>query len=70
MAFSPHFTLITISFNNIQNNLQGDSGSPLVINGEIVGIASSYLHCGSSPSLFTKVYAFKTFIQEETNKNC
>ncbi|XP_058798701.1 chymotrypsin-2-like [Phymastichus coffea] len=44
----------------------GDSGSPLVVNGEIVGIASWVRNkrcANGSPDVYTNVYAYKDYIE-------
>ncbi|XP_001607047.2 chymotrypsin-1 [Nasonia vitripennis] len=42
----------------------GDSGGPLAVNKQVVGIASWVVPCGEGyPDVYTKVYAYKSWIQ-------
>lgn len=42
----------------------GDSGGPLTQNGELVGIVSQGVNCYVSPSVYTNVFYFKSWIEE------
>ncbi|XP_011502211.1 PREDICTED: chymotrypsin-2-like isoform X2 [Ceratosolen solmsi marchali] len=42
----------------------GDSGGPLILNGEVIGVISIGLPCGQGiPDVFTKVYSYLDFIR-------
>jgi trypsin len=44
--------------------LQGDSGSPLVKNGELIGIGSFIQPCGIGyPDIYTRIYVYSNFIR-------
>ncbi|NP_001166071.1 serine protease 133 precursor [Nasonia vitripennis] len=43
----------------------GDSGGPLAVNGELVGVASYVVECGKGhPDVYTNVYSYVNFIKK------
>ncbi|XP_011505736.1 PREDICTED: chymotrypsin-2-like [Ceratosolen solmsi marchali] len=46
---------------------RGDSGGPLISNGEIIGIASFVVPCATGvPDVYTRVYEYNSFIMQVT----
>ncbi|XP_011299246.1 chymotrypsin-2-like [Fopius arisanus] len=59
----------TISFSECRLSL-GDSGSPLVHNGEVIGVASWTVKCSNgTPQVFTDVFTYRDWIQDAMNWN-
>lgn len=51
-----------------EDSCRGDSGGPAVIDGNLVGIVSFGLECGSEefPGVYTRVYVYRDWIAEKT----
>ena len=47
---------------------QGDSGGPGVINGQLAGVVSSGMECGSTfyPGIYTRVHKYNKWIAKHT----
>lgn len=51
-------------------DFQGDSGGALAANNQVIGIASWVIPCGKGyPDVYTKVYAYRDWIQTVMRKS-
>lgn len=53
-----------------EGSCKGDSGSPLLLDGKVIGLSSWGKHCGGGyPNVYTRVASFIDWVEETMEKN-